>query len=117
MDCALCKCDNGVPLKGAACNKHGAAGCESCFHWYKMNAEKTACVAAAACVTNGEGKLDRGFNAQQKVPADTPCTGWHMGKRDGFCQGTDFGGNGWCGVEAAPGEKGKYSATDGAWGR
>ena len=42
---AVCMCEHGVPLKGDACNKHGADGCQSCLHGYKMNDNKTACVA------------------------------------------------------------------------
>jgi len=114
----VCKCDNGVPLKGADCKKHGAAGCQSCDSRYEMNADKTACVPLPVkpCVTNGDGDLTKGPNKGQKVPAGTPCTGYWQGKGGRFCQGTGYAGRGWCGVEAAPGTKGKYSATDGAWG-
>ena len=52
-----------------------------------------------------------------KVPAGVPCTGWYQGKKhSGFCEGKDYGGHGWCGVEAAPGEKGAYNKDDSAWG-
>ena len=33
-----------------------------------------------------------------------------------FCKGNNYGGYGWCGVEAPPGTTGKYSKADGAWG-
>ena len=71
------------------------------------------------CVSNGKaGNLDTGRNKNKKVPAGIPCTGWYLGKNThtkGFCQGTGYGGNGWCGVEAPPGKTGKYSKADSAW--
>ena len=42
---AVCKCDNGTPTKGAACNKHGSTGCQKCNVGFKLNAKKAACVA------------------------------------------------------------------------
>eukprot|EP00494_Astrolonche_serrata_P025870 UN26131 len=52
------------------------------------------------CVTNGEGN----------VPAGTPCSGYYrtgLCEGDACCQGTDYGGHGWCGT----GQTG-----DGLWG-
>jgi len=110
---ARCECPNGKPLTGPACNQHGEAGCESCKALYKLSDDKKSC--EAVCVTNGigGGKTKTG----EKVPKGTPCTGWYQGKQHKeVCEGTAYGGKGWCGVEAPPGKSGKYSAKDAAWG-
>ena len=76
-------------------------------------------LAVTKCVSNGKaGRLELGSNKGQIVPAGLPCTGYYQGKNNhsaGFCQGTGYGGRGWCGVEAPPGETGKYTSKDGAW--
>merc|ERR1712051_52971 len=64
------------------------------------------------CVTNGQGGSAKG-----KPPAGVRCTGWYQGKQHkDVCEGTAYGGKGWCGVEAPPSQKGKYSKADSAWG-
>ena len=75
----------------------------------------TQLITSAICVTNGVGggKTQAGV----KIPKGTPCTGWYKGKQHtDVCEGTAYGGKGWCGVEAPPGQSGKYSAKDAAWG-
>merc|ERR1719181_2053586 len=114
----LCKCEHGVPSEGKACSKRFTPGCQSCHHKFKLNDKKTACVPATTCLSNGKsGTVDLGPKKGQKVPAGIPCTGYYKGQNThsaGFCQGTNHGGNGWCGVEAPPGKKGKYTSKDGA---
>ena len=41
----ICKCDNGTPAKGTACDKHGSNSCQQCKTGFKLNDKKTACIA------------------------------------------------------------------------
>ena len=66
------------------------------------------------CVTNGKAGT---AGKKGKVPGGVPCTGWYQGKQHtSLCEGTSYGGKGWCGVEAPPGQSGKYNKADSAWG-
>merc|ERR1711939_516957 len=115
---AQCNCPNGTPLKGPECNEHDTPGCKSCDDGFKMNDDGTAC--EAKCVTNDPavsgGKNEGGTNAGTPMPEGTRCTGWYSGVYYAPCEDSGYGGYGWCGVEAKPGEDGPYQAADKAWG-
>jgi hypothetical protein len=65
---------------------------------------------SARCVTNG-------VKSGQSKPGGVPCTGWYNGKKHtDLCTGNKYGGHGWCGAEAPPGETGLYKSGSKAWG-